>query len=509
MRADRVGRGLGTTVAAALTKVGIELGGADRIEIQVDPANDVSCRIPRRLGYREEGILRRRLPSSPRGAPTRCRHLLAARGGSACLARRSRPAGDVRLPGAPARGDGGPGRGSGDRLRPVTADPLQKALAGFMLGAAGMFATMYSTQAILPELSRDFDISPSRAGLSISVVVLAVAVGGFAWGPISDRIGRPRSIRVASLLLVPPTIGVALAPGFEALLVCRALQGLCMPGLLAVGAPYVVEAFVPRIGSRAMGYYVSALVAGGLVGRLGVALASAVVGWRVAIGALAVLPLAAAIAMRSGPAGARPAPARRRHRAPPRNPRLIGVSVGGGALFFTFVGTFTYVTYRLEEPPFSYSVAAASLVFLLWLAGLTGPLAGRVADRVGWRRLAFGTVALSAAGVLLTLPDLLPLLVVGLGCIAFAMFTGYTATQLGVSDVVRSDRGAATALYFSIYYGAGALGAYLPGLAWEAWGWTGVASVGIISLTLAAGGIAAAGGRGLRADSPQSLPPPG
>ena len=371
--------------------------------------------------------------------------------------------------------------------------PLRKALAGFMLGAAGMFATMYSTQAILPELSRDFGISPSRAGLSISVVVLAVATGGFVWGPVSDRIGRPRAIRMASLLLVPPTLGVALAPGFEALLVCRTLQGLCMPGLLAVGAPYVVEAFVPRIGARAMGYYVSALVAGGLVGRLGVALASSLVGWRVAIGFLAVLPLVAAIAMRRG----LPEP-----ELPSRgggiahhltNPRLLGVAIGGGALFFTFIGTFTYVTYRLEEPPFSYSVAVASLVFLLWLTGLAGPLAGRVADRVGWQRLALGTVVLSAAGVLLTLPDVLPLLVLGLACIAGAMFTGYTATQLGVSDVARVDRGAASALYFSIYYGAGALGAYLPGLAWQEWGWDGVAASGLVALTLAAAGIIGAG----------------
>jgi YNFM family putative membrane transporter len=373
------------------------------------------------------------------------------------------------------------------------AHPLRKALAGFMLGAAGMFATMYSTQAILPELSRDFEVSPSRAGLSISVVVLAVAIGGFAWGPFSDRIGRPRAIRLASLLLVPPTIGVAVAPGFDALLVCRALQGLCMPGLLAVGAPYVVEAFVPRIGARAMGYYVSALVAGGLVGRLGVALASAVVGWRIAIGALALLPLVAAIAMRRGlPETELPSRGGglARHLT---NVRLIGVSVGGGALFFTFVGTFTYVTYRLQEPPFSYSVAVASLVFLLWLTGLVGPLTGRIADRYGWRRLALGTVVLSGAGVLLTLPDILPLLVLGLGCIAGGMFTGYTATQLGVSDVARVDRGAATALYFGIYYAAGALGAYLPGLAWEAWGWLGVAIAGLAALAVAAAalGIAA------------------
>ena len=36
----------------------------------VDPANEASCRIPRRLGYREEGVLRRRLPTAD-GTPRR------------------------------------------------------------------------------------------------------------------------------------------------------------------------------------------------------------------------------------------------------------------------------------------------------------------------------------------------------------------------------------------------------------------------------------------------------
>jgi RimJ/RimL family protein N-acetyltransferase len=70
IRESCAGRGLGTTVAAALTKVGIEGGEVERIEIRVDPANEVSCRIPRRLGYREEGILRRRLPTAD-GSPHR------------------------------------------------------------------------------------------------------------------------------------------------------------------------------------------------------------------------------------------------------------------------------------------------------------------------------------------------------------------------------------------------------------------------------------------------------
>ena len=74
------------------------------------------------------------------------------------------------------------------------------------------------------------------------------------------------------------------------------------------------------------------------------------------------------------------------------------------------------------------------------------------------------------------------MVVVGLALVATAMFAGYTATQLGVGDAAQTDRGTATALYFSAYYGAGALGAYLPGLAWEAWGWIGVTVCGLCAL---------------------------
>ena len=159
------------------------------------------------------------------------------------------------------------------------ADPPAKSrgMAAFLLGAAGMFAVTYSTQAILPQLGRSFGVSPAQAGLTISVVVLALACGAWIWGPLSDRYGRKRSIVLACVLLVPSTVGAALAPSFALLLTFRALQGLCMPGLLTAGVPYVAEAFAPTIGGRAMGYYVASLVAGGLIGRVGVGLLAAVV----------------------------------------------------------------------------------------------------------------------------------------------------------------------------------------------------------------------------------------
>ena len=110
-------------------------------------------------------------------------------------------------------------------------------MSGLMLGAAGMFAAMYSSQAILPELASDFGVTPSQAGLTISVVVLAVALAGWIWGPLSDRFGRRRSLLLASGLLVVPSLAAAVAPTFTTLLVLRALQGACMPGLLTGGIP--------------------------------------------------------------------------------------------------------------------------------------------------------------------------------------------------------------------------------------------------------------------------------
>ncbi|MGZ4352653.1 MAG: GNAT family N-acetyltransferase [Gaiellaceae bacterium] len=69
IRADAAGRGLATETAAALTRAAFEFAAVDRVEIHVDPANERSLGIPRRLGFAEEATLRRRLPPQPGGEP--------------------------------------------------------------------------------------------------------------------------------------------------------------------------------------------------------------------------------------------------------------------------------------------------------------------------------------------------------------------------------------------------------------------------------------------------------
>jgi RimJ/RimL family protein N-acetyltransferase len=89
VRADAIRRGIATEVTAVLTRVGFELGRLERVDIQVDPDNDRSLRIPRKLGFTEEGTLRRRLEPKEEGGERRdsvlFTMLAGELGGSPCM----------------------------------------------------------------------------------------------------------------------------------------------------------------------------------------------------------------------------------------------------------------------------------------------------------------------------------------------------------------------------------------------------------------------------------------
>jgi RimJ/RimL family protein N-acetyltransferase len=70
IRASATRQGLVTESSAALTRVGFEVCGADRIEIRIEPGNEASFGVPRKLGFVEEATLRRRLPGRE-GGPLR------------------------------------------------------------------------------------------------------------------------------------------------------------------------------------------------------------------------------------------------------------------------------------------------------------------------------------------------------------------------------------------------------------------------------------------------------
>jgi len=70
VRASTTRQGIVTASSAALMRAGFEICEADRGEIRIEPRNEASFGVPRKLGFVEEATLRRRLPGRD-GGPLR------------------------------------------------------------------------------------------------------------------------------------------------------------------------------------------------------------------------------------------------------------------------------------------------------------------------------------------------------------------------------------------------------------------------------------------------------
>ncbi|MFN8496648.1 MAG: MFS transporter [Anaerolineae bacterium] len=366
------------------------------------------------------------------------------------------------------------------------------AMVALYAAAVVVFGDMYLTQPILPILSQEFGIAPATAGLSVSAVVLLIAFASLSYGSLSDSLGRKPVMVWSTALLTLPTLLCALAPTFGVLLIFRALQGLFIPGLTAVAVAYLGDLVDHRALGAAVGGWIAANVAGGLVGRVGSGLITDVYGWRAAFAVFAGLTLLAAIGM----ALALPRDGRHAHgdwRAAYRGMfallryrRLVGAFIIGGALFFGFLGFFTYLPYYLTGAPFYLSPGIVSLAYLSYLAGvIVSPIAGRLSARVSRRRLIAVGLGIAMLGITLTLIPVLPVIIVCLFVLCSGMFTAQAVTPAFVNIVAPHSKGGAGALYLVFYYVGGTLGGVVPGLAWQSVGWSGVTSVCLSAFVVA------------------------
>jgi MFS transporter, YNFM family, putative membrane transport protein len=380
------------------------------------------------------------------------------------------------------------------------ASPTRTAAAtigALNFATVAVYADLYITQPILPLLSKEFGIAPATAGLTVSVVVLMIALVSSAYGSLSDIVGRKPVMVTSCLLLAVPTMLCAVASSFHMLLLFRAMQGFLMPGVTAVAVAFIGDYFSEADLGPRVGGWIAASVAGGLTGRVLSGFLAAGINWRAPFVFFGLLTLvgAAVIARRlprrEGNPTVRLSDAYRGMFAHFRNRRLIGAFLIGGAVFFCFIGIFTYLPYYLTAPPFHLSTAVVSSVYLVYIAGVfTSLISGRLSGRVGRRAVMAVGLAIACLGVLGTLVHSLPLIVLSLVVLCVGMFTVQSTAPAFVNANAEGAKGGAGALYVTFYYVGASLGSVLPGYAWQAWGWRGVAASCVTALLV---GLAADG----------------
>ena len=165
------------------------------------------------------------------------------------------------------------------------------------VATAGFFAflNLYSPQALLPALAREFGVGAAEISSIMTTSALAIALTAPFTGAAADVLGRKRIITAAMLAVVVPMAGAAFASDVPSLIVWRFLQGLLLPPIFAVTVAYIGDEWPRAEIPAAAGIYVTGSSLGGFCGRFIPGVLADLVGWRGAFLALAALTLAGAI----------------------------------------------------------------------------------------------------------------------------------------------------------------------------------------------------------------------
>ena len=363
---------------------------------------------------------------------------------------------------------------------------LAIATAGFTA-----FVNLYSPQALLPELSREFGVGAGEISSLMTATTAAIALTAPFTGVLADVLGRKRLITIAAFAVVVPTLMMTLAASVPQLVFLRFVQGLLLPPIFTVAVAYVGDEWPPAEVPRVAGLFVSGSSVGGFCGRFFTGAIADLIGWRVSFAAVALLTLAGGLIVtlalpreRSFVRSGGFLVSVRQMLSHLRNPRLLAIYAVGFGTLFNFIATFTYVSFHLAGAPYFFSSTLLGALFATYLAGsVLVPWVGRVILLFGRRRFILGIIAIWVCGALMMLAPPISAIIIGLticavcGMVCQAVSTGYVITT------AREGRSSAAGLYASTFYIGGSVGASLMGFIWNAAGWTGCV-VGIVAVQL-------------------------
>ena len=389
----------------------------------------------------------------------------------------------------------------------TTANPVppekssRLAVFAVMVAGACTFLNVYCTQPLLPLFQHLFHASETEVSLTVGAVTLSVALVAPFIGLIAETLGRKKVIVPSLFAMAIATLLTATAHSLHALIAWRFVQGLFVPGVIAVIIAYINEEFPGRSGS-VMSAYVAGTVFGGFLGRFLTGIIATHTHWSNVFMVLGILDLLGALAVRQWlPLAVNFVPAKHVFKSLGdtwghlQNPRLLAICGMGFTVLFSLVGAFTYANFYLARPPFELTTAALGSIFFIYLLGcVVTPWAGKFLDRRGFRRTTLLSTAMALVGLALTLVPRLSVVIAGLAIFSSGIFISQSAATVLTGRVAGRARSAAAGLYVTFYYIGGSVGSIVTGWFWSKGGWP--ACVGLFAVAgLGTFGFSILGGR--------------
>ncbi len=131
----------------------------------------------------------------------------------------------------------------------VTRVALTVALGGFLMG---FDASVIS--GVVRFIEPEFGLSKLQLGWAVGSLTLTATLGMLFAGPLSDRIGRRTTLKIAAVLFAVSAIASALAQTFWFLVIARMLGGFGVGFALIIPPMYIGEIAPPKIRGRLVSF---------------------------------------------------------------------------------------------------------------------------------------------------------------------------------------------------------------------------------------------------------------
>lgn len=371
---------------------------------------------------------------------------------------------------------------------------FHRANLALFAGGFNTFAILYSTQSLMPEFSKVFQVSPTIASLSLSLTTIGLSVSMLLVGSLSESWGRKPVMTFSLFVASVFALLTAFSSDFHVLLALRIIEGIVLAGLPAIAMAYLGEEIEPTSLGLAMGIYISGNSIGGMSGRLITGMLTDLFSWRVALVGIGVLSVVASLLF-----WILLPPSKHFQRrsleigklvkslvSHCKDSRLLCLCGIGFLLMGSFVTLFNYIGYQLIAPPYSLSQALVGWIFIVYIVGtFSSTWMGRLADKYDRRTVLWISLLIIFCGACVTLIPNLYAKIIGIAMFTFGFFGGHSIASSWIGRLATHDKAQASSLYLFFYYLGSSIGGTVGGTFWTAFGWGGVVSLIVLFLAFA------------------------
>ncbi len=328
--------------------------------------------------------------------------------------------------------------------------------------------------AMLPELSRVFDVSITEVARVVWMFAVVYGAAQLFYGPMGDRLGKFRIVTYATIGCSLASLGAVFAGSLQALVLARVAMGLCAAAIIPLSMAWIGDAVPYEQRQETLAKVGLGTTLGLVSGQLMGGLLTDTLGWRWAF-VLVTLLFAVIGALMYGNYKQQPSPAASDHEAHHR-PSFVGqalhimtapwsryillIALVEGACGF---GVLAIIASHLHQTLALSLTASGAIVAMFGIGGVVYMvLARHLIRRFGEIGLAQGGGCLVGVSfLLLGFTSWWPLTPLACLCAGFGFFMFHNTMQLHATQMAPTARGTAVSLFASCLFIGQALGVLL------------------------------------------------